>query len=332
MVAAAAVVLQRERACGACCAGERRPRPARAVAATRAAARKPAVAAGSAVSRHRPPRRPPPPAPPAPPPSPSPPPPHSPAPPPSAPPSAPPRFPLPLLSSMLPELLIVIFTGTIALVACVVAARILWPGSGGFRRAPPPHGVAGGPLRYPVDGHVRRRLRRSLHAERDVGAPAEAGGAREAERRRQQQAKPRDSSRLALTASAPVKAPPRIECRPPRHRRTVPDQAVERAGQRRAVAAGPARGRRRRGLGRAPRVDDVEPHNSRHSSFLPSFNARRSAAADGKRIVPDACAPRGARARRGRGEVVVHEYTASPARADVDKKCLCERLPYGYRS
>ena len=33
------------------------------------------------------------------------------------------------------------------------------------------------------------------------------------------------------------------------------------------------------------------------------------------------------------GEVVVHEYTASPARADVDKKRFsCERFSYGYRS
>ena len=77
-----------------------------------------------------------------------------------------------------------------------------------------------------------------------------------------------------------------------------------------------------------------KPHNSRHSSFLPSFNARRSAAADGKRIVPVMRAARCSSTEGGaEGEVVVHEYTASPARADVDKKRFsCERFSYGYRS
>ena len=160
--------------------------------------------------------------------------------------------------------------------------------------------------------------------------------AREAERRRQQQqAKPRDSSRLALTASAPVKVPPRI---------AVPRPAA-------AAEPFPIKPWNAPDSGEpSPRVPPgdggggdstvlhawtmAKPHNSRHSSFLPSFNARRSAAADGKRIVPVMRAARCSSTEGGaEGEVVVHEYTASPARADVDKKRFsCERFSYGYRS
>ena len=76
-----------------------------------------------------------------------------------------------------------------------------------------------------------------------------------------------------------------------------------------------------------------KPHNSRHSSFLPSFNARRSAAADGKRIVPVMRAARCSSTEGGaEGEVVVHEYTASPPAPTSKKRFSCERFSYGYRS
>ena len=238
---------------------------------------------------------------------------------------------------MLPELLIVIFTGTIVLVVCVVAARILWLRQRRLQKSAPLRTASpAGPLRtswtdmFDDDSDAASTLS-GMWARRRKREEA-----REAERRRQQQqAKPRDGSRLALTTSAPVKkTPPRIAVPPPAAAAepfpikpwNAPDSGEP-----------------------SPRVPPEDgggdstvlhawtmskPHNSRHSSFLPSFNARRSAAADGKRIVPVMRAARCSSTEGGaEGEVVVHEYTASPARADVDKKRFsCERFSYGYRS
>ena len=238
---------------------------------------------------------------------------------------------------MLPELLIVIFTGTIVLVVCVVAARILWLRQRRLQKSAPLRTASpAGPLRtswtdmFDDDSDAASTLS-GMWARRRKREEA-----REAERRRQQQqAKPRDSSRLALTASAPVKAPPRIAVPPPAATAepfpikpwNAPDSGEP------SPRVPPEDG----GGGDSAVLHAwtmSKPHNSRHSSFLPSFNARRSAAADGKRIVPVMRAARCSSTEGGaEGEVVVHEYTASPARADVDKKRFsCERFSYGYRS